>query len=259
LALTRRAIPTEPGLANVGVRIADYGDPAALAAALEDVDTLVFVSSDGPTAQVVVHHQNVIRAAAASGVGHIVALSGLDADPGSPFCYAVSYAYTERLLLEAGCSVSIARASIFTEFFLEFLLPARITGEIRVAAADARISLVSRFDVGRCLAALAVAAPTNRHHEITGPQPLDLPAIAASAAEAWDRPVKYLELTPTEFRVELARSGEEPWWEYAYSTMFDSVVEDRWSAVSDEVVRLTGRSPTPLREVLRACAPAGTG
>jgi uncharacterized protein YbjT (DUF2867 family) len=27
-----------------------------------------------------VHHQNVIRAAEASGVGHIVALSGLDAD-----------------------------------------------------------------------------------------------------------------------------------------------------------------------------------
>src|SRR5690348_10625420 len=55
--------------------VADYSDPVALRAALCDVDTLVFVSSDGPVAQVIVHHQNVIRAASESGVRHIVALS----------------------------------------------------------------------------------------------------------------------------------------------------------------------------------------
>jgi NAD(P)H dehydrogenase (quinone) len=49
----------------------------------------------------------------------------------------------------------------------------------------------------------------------------------------------------------LARSGEEPWWQYAYSTMFDSILQKRWTAVSDEVVRLTGRSPTSARELLR--------
>jgi NAD(P)H dehydrogenase (quinone) len=183
VALSRRALAVQPDLAHVSVRIADYEDPAALAAALKDVEALVFVSSDGPTAEVVVHHQNVIRGAAASGVGHIVALSGLDADPQSPFCYGASYGYTERLLLESGCSVSIARASIFAEFFLAFVVPSRTTGEIRLPAADARISLVSRSDVGRCLAALAVAAPTNRHHDITGPESLDLAAIAALAAE----------------------------------------------------------------------------
>ena len=87
VAVSRRAPPTEPDLAHICVRIADYEDPAALAAAPKGVETHVFVSCDGPTAQVVVHHQNVIRAAAASGVGHLVALSGLDADPESPFCY----------------------------------------------------------------------------------------------------------------------------------------------------------------------------
>jgi NAD(P)H dehydrogenase (quinone) len=196
---------------------------------------------------VLLHHQNVIRAAAVSGVGRIVALSGLDADLESPFCYAVSYGYTERLLLESGCSISIVRASIFTEFFLAFLAPARASGEIRLPAADARISLVSRSDIGRCLAALAVATPTNRDHDITGPESLDLAAIASLAADEWGTPVTYVELTPTEFRIELARSDEEPWWQYAYSTMFDSILQNRWAAVTDEVVRLTGRSPTPVR------------
>jgi NAD(P)H dehydrogenase (quinone) len=48
VALSRRALPVQPDLPHVGVRIADYEDPAALAAALKDVETLVFVSSDGP-------------------------------------------------------------------------------------------------------------------------------------------------------------------------------------------------------------------
>jgi uncharacterized protein YbjT (DUF2867 family) len=61
-------------------------------------------------AEVMVHHRNVIRAARDSGVARNVALSGLDADPSSPFCYAVSYGYAEQPLAGSGCPVSIARA-----------------------------------------------------------------------------------------------------------------------------------------------------
>ena len=109
VALSRRVLPSRRWPSGVSARAADYADLEALSIALRGADTLVFVSSDGPVAQVMVHHRNVIRAARASGVAHIVALSGLDADPCSPFCYAVSYGYTERLLAESECLVSIAR------------------------------------------------------------------------------------------------------------------------------------------------------
>jgi NAD(P)H dehydrogenase (quinone) len=65
-------------------------------AAPHSAETLVFVSSDGPVAEVMVHHRNVIRAARDSGVARSGALSGRDADPSSPFCHAVSYGYTEQ-------------------------------------------------------------------------------------------------------------------------------------------------------------------
>jgi hypothetical protein len=79
-------------------------------AAPRSADTLVLVSSDGPVAEVMVHHRNVIRAARDSGVARNVALSGLDADPSSPFCCAVSYGCAEQSLAGSGCPVSIARA-----------------------------------------------------------------------------------------------------------------------------------------------------
>ena len=250
VALSRRGLPSGQWPERVSARAADYADPQALGTALRGSDTLVFVSSDGPVAQVMVHHRNVIRAARDSGVAHIVALSGLDADLSSPFCYAVSYGYTEQLLAESGCPVSIARASIYTEFFLGFLVRSRASGQLRLPAADGRISLVSRADVARCLAALAVAPASGRHHDITGPQSLDLAKIAAQATREWDTPLEYARITPSEHCAEMAIAGEDPWWMYAYSTMFASIREQRWAAVSDEVHRLTGCSPTPVHETL---------
>jgi hypothetical protein len=43
---------------------------------------------------------------------------------------------------------------------------------------------------------------------------------------------------------------------YAYSTMFASIREQRWAAVSDEVRRLTGCSPVPVRTTLASCKTA---
>jgi hypothetical protein len=37
---------------------------------------------------------------------------------------------------------------------------------------------------------------------------------------------------------------------YAYSTMFDSVRQERWASVSGELLRLTGHPPIPARSVL---------
>ncbi|HEU5266488.1 MAG TPA: NAD(P)H-binding protein [Jatrophihabitans sp.] len=250
VAVSRHESSTANNRRQVVAATADYADLDALRAAFDGVDTLVFVSSDGEAVNVLYHHGNIVRAAIDRGLTHIVALSGLDADTRSPFCYAVSYGLTEELLRESGCAVSIVRASIFTEFFMHFLEAARTTGDIRVPAADGRISLVARTDVGRCLAALASAAPAQRLYEVTGPVALDLAAIAAAASQHWKIPIAYVDVTPTEFLIEKARDGTEPWWCYAFSTMFHSIRQHRWARVTGEVAKLTGRRPLLLSDVL---------
>jgi NAD(P)H dehydrogenase (quinone) len=55
LALSRRVLPSGRWPAGVSARAANYADPEALSIALRGADTLVFVSSDGPVAQVMVH------------------------------------------------------------------------------------------------------------------------------------------------------------------------------------------------------------
>lgn len=248
VAIVRRPPSALP--ATVSSALADYSDLTSMRSALDGVNTLVLVSSDGEAVNVLHHHRNVVRAATEARVGHVVALSALDADIGSPFCYAVTYGHTERLLRESGCATSIVRASIFTEFFLQFLRAARACGEIRLPSEDARISMVAIPDVGRSLAALAVAAPTGRVHELTGPEALDMRDVAAVAAGVWQTPVRYSPATPAEFQRGLAADGFDAWWCYAFSSMFASVREHRWERVSDEVFRLTHRQPRTLRDIL---------
>jgi NAD(P)H dehydrogenase (quinone) len=229
---------------------ADYADLAALRRAFAGADTLVFVSSDGEAVNVLYHHQNVIRAAADATVGHIVAMSGLDADITSPFCYAVTYGHTERLLHECRCDVTIVRTSIFTEFFLQFLRTARERGQIRLPAEDGRVSLLSIADTGRCLAALALREPTRRVHELTGPAALNMHDVAAAAARVWRTPVSYVAISAADFQRELAADDLDPWWCYAFSSMFASIRQHRWEAVTDQVLRVSNRQPLQLRDLL---------
>jgi len=217
------------------------------------VDTLVLVSSDGEGTRVRAHHLTVVAAARGRGVRHIVALSGVDADVDSPFCYAITNGLTEQAIRDSACGFSLVRASVFAEFFLHFVRPARSTGQLLLPAGDGRLGLVSRLDVGRCLAALTRSAPTGEVHDITGPAALDVTAVAAIATKAWARPVTYRPITEPEYLKQLA-TAEDPWWAYAYTSMFASIREQRWDRVSDEVQRLTGRSPRTLWQLMAETA-----
>jgi NAD(P)H dehydrogenase (quinone) len=248
VALSRRPTPSPR---EVIARTADYEDMDALRGSLADVATLVLVSSDGEGARVLTHHLNVVSAARDCGVGHIVALSGVDADVESPFCYAITNGFTEHAIRGSGCGYSIVRASIFAEFFRHFVLPARESGRISLPAASGRVGLVSRADVGRCMSTLAMSPPTGRCHEVTGLSALDMNAVAADAAEAWGRPVVYEPISAAEHITQMA-STEEPWWLYAYSSMFASIREQRWDRATAEVEHVTGQAPQPLTESLYA-------
>ena len=213
--------------------IADYDDRPGLIAALAGVDVLVLVSSDGEAERVLRHHLNLAEAAARNGVGHVVALSSVDVDVDSPFCYARVNALTEQALEETGCSVTAVRASIFSEFFDGLVDLATVEGEVRLPAADGRVGLVSRADVGRAMAACALS-PAPAAYDVTGPAALTMDEVAAARGRT------YVPVSETEFAAHLA-SRETPWWSYAYTSMFASIREQRWDVVTDELARLTAQ------------------
>jgi NAD(P)H dehydrogenase (quinone) len=219
--------------------VAAYDDVPALTRALEGTDTLVLVSSDGEAERVLQHHLNIAGAAAAAGVRHVVALSSVDVDLDSPFCYARVNALTEAALARTGIGVTAVRASIFAEFFSSLVELATVDGEVRLPAADGRVALVSREDAGRVMAACALSPSLSSSpgaYDVTGPASLSIDEVAAA------RGLTYAPVPEAEFAAYVA-GRESPWWSYAYTSMFASIREQRWDVVTSTVEDLTGRPP----------------
>ena len=102
---------------------------------------------------------------------------------------------------------------------------------------------------GRCLAALARSSPSGRSHDVTGPAALDTATMADVAARISGRSLVYHPISSAAYLARLA-STQDPWWAYAYTSMFDSIREQRWDKVTTGVQDLTGRSPTALSRLL---------
>ncbi|MGH3500371.1 MAG: NAD(P)H-binding protein [Nocardioidaceae bacterium] len=238
------------------VRVADYAQPAAMKAALEGVETLVFVSSDGETAPMLMHHCAVVRAARDAGVEHLVYLSIIDVERGSPFCYAAVHRETERLLRTSGVSHSVVRAGLYGEFFARWVVQAAKSGVLRLPVGSGQMSLVSRSDVARSLAAAARQAPSGPQL-ITGNNTYSLQQLAALTEQLAQTRVKPEDCDERAFGCELLQGGTSPWWAYAFTTMFQSVRDHRYELITGHLTQLTGRAPIPFDDIAAHALDAG--
>jgi NAD(P)H dehydrogenase (quinone) len=240
-----RARPSE----RVLPALAPYEDRAALTAALSGCDSLVFIGSDGEADRMLAHHANIIAAASSAEVGRTILLSSLDADPGSPFCYAHTYAITEQWARDSLPDVTILRAGLYSEFMAPWLWDAASSGVLSLPMGDARIAPVARSDVADLLTDMARATgSTDRLIELVGPESLDHDDLADAAGAIGSRPVRSEPCDAQSYAVGRARDAElSPWWAYAFQTLFAAIRENRFD--HDHRSHAVGR--TTLDETLR--------
>jgi NAD(P)H dehydrogenase (quinone) len=251
VALTRtpEAVPEQPGLT---ARHADYEDRSSLLASMRGVDTLVFISSDGVADPVRRHHANIVSAAIEAGVEHVVYTSILDISPDSGFYYAPLHRKTEAMLVDVGLGCSLARTSIFADYFASaWVTPALADGDLALPAATGRMSLVTRDDVARALAALAVERMP-AIVELTGPAALTAAEICEFTRATTGRELSYSAIDEPSYRDLMARDRAPDWLIEAYSSMWTSVREGRFETVSADISGLTGSPQQSYAEFLAA-------
>ena len=249
IALARRPAVIPPRR-DLLARFADYDDPPSLSAALTGVDTLVFISSDGVAESMGRHHEHVVAAAIQAGVRRVVYTSIIDDRPDSRFYYAAVHRATEARLAASRRQRLIARTSIFADFFLDtWLVPALRAGELAVSAGGGTMSLVTCDDVA---AALAVAARSEREGVIrlTGPEALTAAQLTEIASAVAGRPLANRPLDDAGYRRRLAAERTPDWLIEAYTSMFTSVRQGRFAAVSPDVETLTGHPASSFASFL---------
>jgi NAD(P)H dehydrogenase (quinone) len=246
------------------VRFADFDDPASLAKAFAGGKKLLLIS----TARVgtrVGQHVNAIDAAVAAGVGHIAYTSVLNAHRAdNPAIVRLDHRATEEHLERSGASWTFLRDSQYSEAIaMAMVPPALAMGRKPENAGDGRVAFVSRDDCVACATeVLAQSGHENRAYDITGPELLSIPQALAMASEIAGKPIvvepvdddgmfQYFDsLGVPRHASDIVPQGPIPWSSDDMVTFAQSIREGFFDVKTDHVERITGRPPTPLREIL---------
>ena len=225
-----------PGVETV---LGDLAEPESFARTVVGADA-VFVNS---SRRAISLQANLIAAAASAGVRRIVDLSWMGAatDSGSE-AIGRWHAEVERHLVECGVAYTILRASAFMQNYVGQIT---VNDTIVGTTATCRASLVDARDV----AAVAATVLTQQGHEgrtydVTGPQALSNPEVAAIISRVTGRRVRYVGTTPDLLADGYHRAGLPEW------AALDLVAADvyrargRLAQVTDVVERVGRKKPT---------------
>ncbi|NYI75833.1 NAD-dependent epimerase/dehydratase family protein [Nocardioides panzhihuensis] len=192
--------------------------------------------------------------ARAAGVRRAVLLNS------SAFPLCASGLHAVRLTVQQMPEWSVLLASGFMQNFLgehPTAIAVRTHHEIVAAAGDGRMGWIDAEDVAAAAAELLTRADhSSREHVLTGPEALSYDRVAVTIAAAWELPVRYRSISPTERGAQLLDAGLP-------ATFVDALVgadvltangaEDR---VTAEIPQLLGRTATSFAQFVRRHSPS---
>jgi NAD(P)H dehydrogenase (quinone) len=240
-----------PSLPGAHVVMAAYGPD--LAAALEGVGTLLFVSASEDADRVAVH-RSVVDAAVAAGVSRIVYVSFLGAGPDATFTFARDHWHTEQHIRASGVAFTFLRDSLYLDYFSLFVGD---DGVIRGPAGEGRVAAVARDDVADVATAvlLSGAAHDGQRYDVTGPQAFTMAEAAVELSKATDREITYHDESLAEAYASRAGHGAPDWMVAGWVSTYTAIASGELDVVSDTVARIAGHEPVGLRDFLAAQSP----
>jgi len=266
-ALTRRGTPVRAMIraesqrsrlpADVPAVIADFDDPASLAAAMAGAGRAYLVTPSTERAQD--QQCRFADLAAQAGLDHLVVLSQLAADEHSPVRFLRYHAAVERHVRDLGIPYTFLRPNLFFQGLLAFAQLISAEGRFFAPIGDATVSAVDVRDI----AEVAAIALTETGHEgaaytLTGPASLTHAQIAEALTAALGRHITFADVPPQAFADGL-RGVMPPW-------QLEGLLEDyahyrrgEAAAVSPTVAEITGGPPIDVQQFARDYAPAFAG
>jgi NAD(P)H dehydrogenase (quinone) len=232
------------------VRVCEYADEEAAAAALRGVDTLFMVSASEAEDRRE-QHRTFIRAAGQAGVRHLVYTSFSGAAPDATFTLGRDHHDAEVAIRESGLTWTFLRDN----FYLDILpLFGDENGVIRGPADQGRVAAVARADIAEVAVEVLrdPAAHADATYTLTGPEALTLDEVAARAGAVLGRPLRFEDESVEEaYASRRAAYGAAEWQLDAWVSTYTAIADGSVATVTNDVRRVTGRAPRTLEEALR--------
>ncbi|GGT81068.1 NmrA family NAD(P)-binding protein [Streptomyces lateritius] len=249
-----------------GPAVAEYADPVevdmegadgdGLVRALKGCASLFLLTPFHPRQDLL--QRRLARAAAASGVGHVVKVSALGADPASPVLVHRQHGLAEQALARLGLPYTALRPNAFMQNAAQWLPTIASRGAVMLPAGRARVSMVDVRDVAAAAAALLTGPPPGQGgevYELTGPEALGYADVAAALSAAGGREIRYLDVPPARAAEAMRAGGVPDWAVEARLQLYATYVAGEAETVTGAVKELTGREPRPFAAFAAELAP----
>jgi uncharacterized protein YbjT (DUF2867 family) len=227
--------------------VLDFENPKTITAAFEDIDTLFLVTPGSPYAGR--QEERLLAEAKKVGVKRVVKLSGKIAEHHT-VGFAVWNSEAERQIKASGIPYTILRGNFFMQNLFGSATQIK-QGAFTMGPAAKKIALLDTRDA----AAVAIAALTEPGHsgqtyDLNGPESLDGHAQAAVFSSVLGRPVKYLDVSATDFIENLKKFGMPDWLveAFAVSAADSEVPGDQSSSTIERILR---RKPNSLAKFVQ--------
>lgn len=230
---------------GVSARVADYGKPESLDAALAGVDTLLLISSS-EVGQRAVQHRNVIAAAKKAGVKRIVYTSLLHADS-TPLSLALEHRETEADLKASGIAFTILRNGWYSENYTGSIGGALAGGAFIGSAGAGRISGAPRVDYAEAaVTVLTGEGHEGKTYELAADDAWTLADLAAEISRQTGKDIPYKNLPEADYAAALKGFGLPEGFAAAIAGWDKDAAADALFDDSRQLSALIGRPTTPL-------------
>lgn len=250
IALART--PDKAADLGVAVRQADYDQPDTLETALANVDTLLLISGSEVGSRIK-QHTNVLRAAKAKGIRHVVYTSVLHADTSPLGLLAEEHRATESALKASGLPHTFLRNGWYLENYDNSLAAASTHGALVGSAGTGKISAAARADYAEAAArVLTTPALQSKTHELAGDQAFTLADLAAELGRQLDKPIPYRDLPVERYAQVLVEAGLPAELAQAIASWDAATAQDALFDDGGQLGRLLGRPTTDMASYVGA-------
>jgi uncharacterized protein YbjT (DUF2867 family) len=233
---------------DIALAMFDFEDDSSFAGALDGVGKVFLLPPLLPN-QVELTNA-FVDAAKRAGVRHIVKLSAIGVDDRTQFTVGKAHGANEQHIRESGLAFTFLRPNSFMQNFITYFPPRN--GAIYLPWGNGTASFVD----ARNIASVAAEVLTSDRHEekiytVTGPAALGIAEVAQILSEVAGRGFKYVDAPEDVARDEMLQAGVPKWQVEALMELHAINKQNRWSAVTSDVEKVTGTPPTDFAQFAR--------